>query len=64
MVSKEHAVAYLKAVLPDIDAVLRQMEKDGGWLRLPPKAVDVIARLNIANYAENYVDEKRVAPVA
>lgn len=33
MVSKEHVVEYLKALLPDIDAVLRQMEKDDGWLR-------------------------------
>jgi hypothetical protein len=59
-VNKDHVVGYLKTVLPDIDAVLRQMEKDGGWLRLPAKAVEAFARLNISNYAENYADERRV----
>jgi hypothetical protein len=53
-------VEYLKALLPDIDAVVHQMEKDGGWLRLSPKAIDFFNRLKISNYAENYVDEKRL----
>jgi hypothetical protein len=30
----EQVVNYLRALLPDIDAVISLMEKDGGWLRL------------------------------
>jgi hypothetical protein len=46
--------------MSDIDWVLVQMEKDGGWLRFPPEVVQILTQLKIANYAENYVDEKRI----
>lgn len=56
----ERVVEYLKALLPDIDWVLGQMEKDGGWLRLPPKVVQYLAALKITNYPEYYSDEKKI----
>jgi phytoene dehydrogenase-like protein len=56
----EKIIEYLKALLPEIDDVLRQMEKDGGWLRLSPKVVQYLTALKITNYPEYYSDEKKI----
>ncbi len=59
-VSRAQVVRYLQAVLPEVDAVLTRMEKNGGWLRLRPPVVKFLTQLKIANYAELYVDERRI----
>ena len=51
------AVEYLRGLLPDVDWVVKFMESEGGWFRLPPRMVAAIRSLNIGTYVELYANE-------
>lgn len=46
----EFASSYLKETIPEYEEILVFIEKNGGWISLPPKIAELIIKLNIRDY--------------
>ncbi len=55
---REFLTHFIKALLPQFDWILSEMEKSGGWLNLPTPLVDNLIKFKI-RWWEAYADEKR-----
>ena len=56
--TREFISSYLKEVIPDYEEMLVFIEKNGGWISMPPKMSEVVDRLKIHNYPELYRSEE------
>ena len=54
----EFISSYLKDVISEYEDFLVFIEKNGGWMNLPPKMAEVINRLKLHNYPELYRSEE------
>jgi hypothetical protein len=52
--SREFIANFLKDAIPEYEEMLVFIEKNGGWISLPPKVLELIDRLKIHNYPELY----------
>jgi hypothetical protein len=52
--SREFIANFLKEAIPEYEEMLVFIEKNGGWISLPPKVIEFIDRLKIHNYPELY----------
>jgi len=48
--TREFASSYLKETIPEYEEILVFIEKNGGWISLPPKIIEFISKLNIHDY--------------
>ena len=56
--TREFISSYLKDAIPEYEDFLVFIERDGGWMNLPPKMTEVIDRLKLHNYPELYRSEE------
>ena len=52
-------VRLLNVLVPEIDDALQYMEANGGWSPFNDDLLAAIQNLNIKNWAELYLDEKK-----
>lgn len=55
----EVAKVFVKAVLPSFDYIISQVQKNGSWVGMPREITELAAKLNISNWTEVFLDEKR-----
>lgn len=58
--SREFLSSFLKDSIPELEEILVYIEKNGGWISLPPKLTELVKRLNIHNYPELYESEDKL----
>ena len=51
----------IRALLPDVDWLLRYLESKGGWFHFPPQLTGLIQNLRIQSYVELYRSEQAIA---
>lgn len=59
--SPQAAERCIRAMLPDVDWLLRYLESKGGWFHFPPQLTLLIQNLRIQNYVELYRSEQAIA---
>lgn len=59
--TREFISSYLKEVIPDYEEMLVFIEKNGGWVSMPPKMLEIVDRLKVHNYPELYRSEETLA---
>jgi len=55
------AVKFIGGLLPEAHWLLRHAEKEAGWIRFPPRFIQVLANLRLEGYVQLYEDERQMA---
>jgi len=59
-IDKDAARNFVVQFAPEYAAILRDLQRQGKWLRLPDEMLNIRNNLKIHNYVELYDDEKRI----
>lgn len=59
--TREFISSYLKETIPEYEEMLVFIEKNGGWVNMPPEMIEMIDRLKLHNYPELYRSEETLA---